>query len=111
MEDKRNTNECSPQTCQYHVLTESVISDLKDAVQKLMEGQEQMRTTLIQLAESFRSIERLEARVGKMEDMVLQKDKDQDKKIEELRAFMYKVTGVVTVALAIVPAIIGYLMP
>ncbi len=92
--DERRGIACSPDTCQYHVLTESVIGDLKDAVQKLMEGQEQMSHTVIQLAESFKSVDRLDRRLEKIEDAQNAKEEKQDGKIDELRGFMYKVMGI-----------------
>ena len=87
--------ECSPQTCQYHVLTESVIGDLKKAVEKLMEGQDQMRETVIHLTEAFKAMERINHRMEQMEDLQRDKDKEQDGKIDELKAFMYKSMGVI----------------
>lgn len=94
--DRRKANiedMCLPSTCQYHALTDAVITDLKEAVHKLMESQEKMRETVITMTEAFKAVERLDARLEKMEDEQKSRDKDQDKKIDQLRAFMYKVSG------------------
>jgi len=77
------------------VLTESVIKDLKRAVEKLMEGQDQMRETVIHLTEAFKAMERINHRMEQMEDLQREKDKEQDTKIDELKAFMYKSIGLV----------------
>ena len=84
---------CNSESCQYHALTESVISDLKAAVQKLTESQEQMKETVIQLAEAFKAMERLNKRIDKLENTLVEKNKEQDKKVDELRIFMYKALG------------------
>lgn len=84
---------CNSESCQYHALTESVIGDLKAAVQKLTESQEQMKETVIQLAEAFKAMERLNQRIDKLENNLVEKNKEQDKKVDELRIFMYKALG------------------
>lgn len=98
----RRSGDCSPNSCHYHALTESVITDLKEAVHKLMEGQEKMRISLVQMTEAFKAVERLDDRLSKMEDERKEKDKEQDKKIDALRVFMYKATGGITAATGII---------
>lgn len=88
------TRGCNPQECKYHMLTDSVINDLREAVNKLTEGQDQMRETVIQLTEAFKLMGRVDQRVDKLEDLQREKDKDQDAKIQELRGFMYKAVGI-----------------
>lgn len=88
---------CNPDTCQYHYLTENVIADLKDAVKQLLEGQGEMRDTVIQLVEQQKSFDRLADRLEKLEDLQRDKDEKQDGKIQELRAFMYKAMGAIGV--------------
>ncbi len=92
-EEHRRDSDCHPTTCHYHALTESVITDLKEAVHKLMEGQEKMRESLIQMTEAFKMVERLDAQINKMESDQERKDAEQDKKIDGLRVFMYKAIG------------------
>jgi len=97
---------CNPDTCQYHYLTESIIKDLKRAVEKLMEGQDQMRETVIQLTEAFKAMEKIDNKIGQIEVLQREKDKEQDCKIDELKAFMYKSMGVV----AAIGILIGVLL-
>lgn len=85
--------DCNASTCQYHALTESVVKDLKVTVQKVSEGQDQMRETVIHLTEAFKAMERIDKRMEKLEDATLRRDKEQDSKIDELRIFMYKAIG------------------
>jgi hypothetical protein len=85
---------CNPSTCQYHALTEAVVEDLKDAVHRLMEGQDQMKETVIKLVEAFKYMERLDAKIDKLEELHREKERDQDCEIKELKAFMYKIMGV-----------------
>jgi len=96
-DDRRiSPHSCNPTTCQYHYLTEHVVSDLKVAVEKLLEGQIQMKETVIQLSENMKAFERIEQRLEKLEDWQIQRDKEQDQKIQELRAFMYKAMGAIS---------------
>ena len=91
--------------CQYHLMTEGSVEDLKAAVKNLTETQVHMRETLMQLAEVFRAVERLEKRMDKLEiqkeEMVARcehraekRNTEQDSKIDEVRVFMYKAIGV-----------------
>lgn len=88
---------CNPSTCQYHYLTENVIADLKSAVEKVIEGQGQMRETVIALTENMKSFERVDNRLEKLETLQRERDKEQDLKIQEIRAFMYKAMGAIAV--------------
>lgn len=99
--DKKYT--CNPETCQYHALTESVITDLKDAVKKLTEGQEQMNKTVVQLTEAFKWMDRIDRRVEKVEDLQRAKDREQDHEIGEVKGFMYRAGGVAVGASVALP--------
>lgn len=102
--------ECNANTCQYHALTEGVVKDLRIAVQRIMEGQEQMRDTVIQLTEAFKAMERIDKWIDKHEDTARLKDAEQDKKIDDLRVFMYKAIGAIAalgVALSFIMKLIG----
>ena len=105
MKDRRKN--CEDSTCQYHTLTDSVITDLKDAVAKLLEGQTEMRDTVIQLAEAFKAVDKMADRLEKVEDLQRDRDKEQDKKIEGLRGFMYKAIGGLTTVVAIAGLLIA----
>lgn len=107
--EDRRTEGCHPTTCHYHALTESVVSDLKEAVHKLMEGQEKMRESLIQMTEAFKAVERLDGRLSKLEENQGRKDREQDKKIDGLRAFMYKAVGGASVGAGIIAYLSRYL--
>jgi hypothetical protein len=91
--------------CQYHLMTEGSVEDLKAAVKNLTETQVHMRETLMQLSEVFRAVERLEKRMDRLEiqrDGIVEKcerkgeerNREQDEKLDEVRAFMYKAIGV-----------------
>lgn len=71
-----------------------VIDDLRDSVKKLLDGQEQLTLTVVKMAEAFKNMDKFEDRVERLEARQEVKDKEQDIKIEELRAFMYKAGGV-----------------
>jgi hypothetical protein len=88
---------CNPDTCQYHYLTQAVITDLKDAVSKILEGQAQMRDTVISLVETVKGFDRIDARIEKMEQKARDEKVEQDIRIDELRVFMYKAIGVISV--------------
>jgi hypothetical protein len=96
VDKNRTIPECSASTCQYHALTESVVKDLKVAVQRTVEGQDQLKETVIHLTEAFKAMERIDKRMEKLEDSITLKDKEQDQKIDELRIFMYKSIGILT---------------
>jgi len=105
--------------CQYHINDHAVISDLKDSVRVIIEGQQEMRTSVIQLTEAFKNMERIEARIEKIEDLRserevkmdlrIEKIEDQradreerrEKEIRELRAFMNKALGILAATTAI----------
>jgi uncharacterized coiled-coil protein SlyX len=91
--EQEERQHCNPSTCIHNALTEAVITDLKEAVHRLMEGQEKMRESLIVMTEAFKAVERLDTRITKLEDEQKFKDREQDKKIDNLRAFMYKACG------------------
>ena len=91
--------------CQYHMMTEGSVDDLKEAVRNLTETQMQMRGTLAQLGEVFKAVERVEKRMDKLESQHSErvekcemkhekKELEQDTKIDEVRIFMYKAIGV-----------------
>lgn len=91
--------------CQYHMMTEGSVEDLKVAVRDLTETQVHMRETLMQLAEVFRAVQRLEGRMDKLEiqkESLMEKcekkfqerNREQDSKLDEVRIFMYKAIGV-----------------
>lgn len=108
-ENEKRVHGCDSDTCQYHVLTESIIKDLRDAVGKLMDGQEQMRETVIHLTEAFKAMEKIDKRILRMEDLARDVNKGQDAKIDELRAFMYKSMGAITVLTVAGSALLRYL--
>lgn len=104
-------------TCQYHNVNESVIHDLRDAVKQLVESHQEMRVSVMQLTEALKSMERIERKIDKLEEehredldkmwrMHREKDKEQDTKIEELKAFVYKISGAAVGA----GGVIGFLM-
>lgn len=93
-EGERRTISCAPNTCQYHILTESVISDLKVATEKLMEGQDHLRETVTQLVEGFKFMDKLDGKVDRLEREVKEKDEKQDINIDKLKGFMYKISGI-----------------
>lgn len=98
-EDRRKSVpfSCNPDTCQYHYLTQSVITDLKDAVAKILEGQAQMRDTVISLVETVKGFDRIDARIEKLEQERKEHEKIQDEQIDGLRIFMYKAMGIIGV--------------
>ena len=88
MEERRK---CTPDSCLYHELTDSVIKDLKEALKSLADGQMQMRETIIKLTEAFKSMERLDRRIDSCEQRV----KDTEKEVADLRVAVYKAGAVV----------------
>jgi hypothetical protein len=92
---------CNPDTCQYHHLTQSVITDLKDAVAKILEGQAQMRDTVISLVETVKGFDRIDARIEKLEADRKEHEKLQDEQIDGLRIFMYKAMGIIGVLVVV----------
>jgi len=102
-------NKCNPDICQYHALTDAIINDLRSAVHKLAEGQEQMRDTVVQLTEAFKSMDRIERKLEKMEDIHREDLAESNKKVGELRAFMYKVSGAAAVIAAVLPHVLKIL--
>ena len=93
------TSPCNSETCKYHLMTETLVGELKAAVDKLIIGQEQTRETVIQLVEAFKAVDKLENRINDLEKEQKDKDKVQDSKIDQLRAFMWKVNGSVGLGL------------
>lgn len=105
--------ECNASTCQYHTLTEGIVKDLRIAVQRIIDGQDQMKETVIHLTGAFKAMERIDNRMDKADTLFAEKNKEQDNKIDELRIFMYKAMGVVTaigVASPIILKFIGALL-
>ena len=101
---------CHPTTCQYHALTEAVVEDLKDAVHRLMEGQDQMKETVIKLAEAFKYMEKVEVKVDRLEERyrdaeketardLAEKNEKQDLEIDRIKMFMYKSMGAGSLAM------------
>lgn len=97
---------CESDTCQYHNATDVVINDLRGAVHKILEGQTEMRDTVIKLTEAMKGIDRLDRNMEKLQERWEEKDKAQDLKIDELKAFMYKTMG----GVAVVSLVVGYFL-
>ena len=87
---------------QYRYLTSTVVNDLKESIVKLMESQTEMGKSIAQLTEAFKMVDRLDARLIRLEEMYKECNKDQDIKINEVRSFMYKLTGAFLVIGAII---------
>jgi len=87
---------------QYRYLTATVVNDLKESIVKLMESQTEMGKSIAQLTEAFKMVDRLDARLIRLEEMDRERDKEQEEKINEVRAFMYKLTGAFLVIGAII---------
>jgi len=104
---ERRAISCAPDGCQYHLLTENVINDLKNATEKLMEGQDHLRETVTQLVEGIKFMDKLDQKVDRLESEMKTKDDRQDEKIDGLKGFMYKISGIAVGA----SAIIGILVP
>lgn len=79
--------------CQYHTNDHAVISDLRDAVKIIIEGQQDMRASLIQLTEAFKNMERIELRLEKIEDRRRSDREKRDNEIAELKTFMNRAMG------------------
>jgi hypothetical protein len=94
MEERRK---CTPDSCMYHALTDSVIQDLKEAMRSLADGQMQMRETIIKLTEAFKSMERLDKRIDSVDERIKGNEKD----VSDLRVAVYK-AGAVVAALMII---------
>lgn len=107
--DEKVKHECTPQTCSYHLLTENIIKDMKSAVDKLIEGQDSMRETVIHLTDAFKTMDRIESRLEKLEELQRETDKEQDQKIQELRGFMYKLMGVAAGAGAVMGVLLKFI--
>ena len=87
---------------QYRYLTATVVKDLKESIVKLLESQTEMGKSIAQLTEAFKMVDRLDARLIRLEELDRSRDKEQDQKISEVRAYMYKLTGALMVAGAVV---------
>jgi biopolymer transport protein ExbB/TolQ len=94
---------CDPNECPSHDLTLAVVQELKEAVQKLMEGQEETKRSIVRLAEGFKTVERLERKIEHLEEIHRADVKEHQKNLAEVRAFMYKVSGVLAVVAVLVP--------
>lgn len=121
---------CTSEKCVYHDINETVIEDLKNAVKVLLDGQQDLKLSVIQLTEAFKSMDRIESKVDKLEevfslrlnrveddmkakldkleDRQKELDKEQDAKIGEVRGFMYKVSGALAVLTAIAPILLKF---
>lgn len=86
-----------PSSCMAHPQYEGMILDLKETAKALVEGQMEMKMTLIQLTENLKGLERLERRVDRIEEKHAKDDSIQGNQIDELRKFMYKMTGAIAV--------------
>lgn len=84
---------CGSSTCNYHNLNDAIISDLREAVKALVVGQVDMKLSVTQLVEAFKSMDRLEIKIDKLESTQAERNEKQDIKIDELRVFMYKCLG------------------
>lgn len=94
-EDRRvNPHTCNSDTCQYHYLTERLISDLRDAIVEIKDGQETMNRTVIELTQSIKGIDRVERRIDKLEEEQKQKDKEQDERIRSNESYAIKIATV-----------------
>jgi hypothetical protein len=107
--------------CQYHLMTEGTVEDLKDTVKTLSATQMHMRETLVQLIEVFKTVERLEKRMDKLEAQrgetlercekkTEERNKELDWKIDEVRVFMYKAIGVGALAVPLLTMVAQVLL-
>jgi SMC interacting uncharacterized protein involved in chromosome segregation len=70
------------------------VRELKEMNQLLMQGQDQLKITAVRLVEAFKSVDRLHKKVDQLEEQYRIKDKEQDEKIDNVRMFTWKVSGV-----------------
>jgi hypothetical protein len=99
-EEKRG---CDFSECPSHDVTLAVVQELKEAVHKLVEGQEETKRSIVRLAEGFKSIDRLERKIEHIEDIHRTDTKENQRNLAEVRAFMYKIAGVISAAAVLIP--------
>lgn len=93
---------CNAEECSYHELTKAVVGDMKSAVDRITEGQQQMRESLVQLTEAIKQMDRLERRLDKIEEEKREDTKEQDVSIRNLEKNYYKAAGAVGVLVVVV---------
>lgn len=86
------------EVCQYHTYDHQVIGDLKSSVALIIEGQQEMRSSIVQLLEAFKYMDRLELRLEKIEEERRRQGEKRDKEIAELKTFMNKAIGYIGAA-------------
>ena len=89
---------CDSEECASHLYIVEAVKELKEMNKLLLQGQNQLERTTIKLVESMKSVDRLHERVNKLEKEQTSTDKEQDKKIDRLRVFMWRVSGALLVA-------------
>jgi hypothetical protein len=85
--------EVQNEICQYHMADHGTITDLKESVKTIVDSQMAVKSGLASLTEAFKSMDRLEARLEKMEVERLRQGELRDLEIKELRAFMNRSLG------------------
>ncbi len=84
---------CDSDKCASHLYIVEAVKELKEMNSLLLRGQNQLERTTIKLVESMKSVDRLYAKVDKLETHQEDVDKAQDIKIDKLRTFMWKTVG------------------
>lgn len=79
--------------CQYHMSDHAIIGDLKESVKVIIDGQSDLQMSVIQLAEAFKNMDRIEDRLEKIEIERRRQGERRDAEIKELRAFMNRSLG------------------
>lgn len=97
-------------TCAAHPQYEVMVQSLKEGMRDLRTGQTEMQMTLVQLTENLKGLERLERRVDKLEAKHQVDEKYQGDQIDELRRFMYKITGAIAVISVLAPLVMRGVM-
>lgn len=90
-------NVCNPDTCSAHMYVEEAVKALEGIARKLSEGQTEIRVHLAKLSENSESVSRLHSRIDALED-----------KIEVQQKFVYKLIGGISVAVFVIPLIVGH---
>jgi uncharacterized coiled-coil protein SlyX len=97
--------------CAWHPHNEALIAEIREAMKEQTSTVGELRIAVVKLTENMRAVEKLDARLDKMEMALSERDKRQDSDIEQLKQFMWKATGILAVISVALPILLPLFLP
>lgn len=101
--------DCNLGTCEAHLYMSETMKELRNITSELSKNQQRLDNSMIKLIENFSEMQRINQRLETIVVSQHQKDSEQDRKLDEQRAYMNKSLGILGALTFLVPVVISIL--